>query len=81
MTRLNSVRLLLNASVALAAMVAAPAMAQTTPTPAEPEAVAENSDIVVTARQRAEDLEKVPLAVSVVGGALLDRSYTVNTSQ
>uniref|UniRef100_UPI0035CA2D31 TonB-dependent receptor n=1 Tax=uncultured Sphingomonas sp. TaxID=158754 RepID=UPI0035CA2D31 len=38
-------------------------------------------DIVVTARRRDEDLEKVPLAVSVVGSALIDRSYTVNTSQ
>ena len=39
------------------------------------------ADITVTARRRSEDLEKVPLAVSVVGAALLDRSYTVNTSQ
>lgn len=38
-------------------------------------------DITVTARRRAEDLEKVPLAVSVVGMALLERSYTVNTNQ
>jgi iron complex outermembrane receptor protein len=38
-------------------------------------------DIVVTARRRDEDLEKVPLAVSVVGSTLIDRSYTVNTSQ
>ncbi|WP_029625260.1 TonB-dependent receptor [Sphingomonas sp. PAMC 26605] len=39
------------------------------------------ADITVTARRRAEDLEKVPLAVSVVGGALIERSYTVNTNQ
>ncbi|WP_404374179.1 TonB-dependent receptor [Sphingomonas sp. MMS24-J45] len=39
------------------------------------------SDIVVTARQRAEDVETVPIAVSVVGDELLRRSYTVNTQQ
>ncbi|TPG54461.1 TonB-dependent receptor [Sphingomonas glacialis] len=38
-------------------------------------------DITVTARRRTEDLEKVPLAVSVVDSALLGRSYTVNTNQ
>lgn len=35
--------------------------------------------IIVTARRRAEDVEKVPIAVSVVGSDLLDTSYTVNT--
>ena len=37
--------------------------------------------ITVTARRRAEDAQTIPGALSVVGGALLDRSYTVNTSQ
>ncbi|WP_232494064.1 TonB-dependent receptor [Novosphingobium kaempferiae] len=36
--------------------------------------------ITVTARRREEDAQSVPAAISVVGGALLDRSYTVNTS-
>jgi len=36
-------------------------------------------DVVVTARRRAEDAQRVPAALSVVGGDLLDRSYTVNT--
>lgn len=35
--------------------------------------------ITVTARRRVEDVEKVPIAVSVVGRDLLDASYTVNT--
>ncbi len=35
--------------------------------------------IIVTARRRAEDVETVPIAVSVVGRDLLDTSYTVNT--
>lgn len=39
----------------------------------------DTGSIVVTARRRAEDLQDVPLAVSVVSGADLDRSYTINT--
>jgi iron complex outermembrane recepter protein len=38
-------------------------------------------DITVTARRRPEDVEAVPLAVSVIGRDLLDQSYTVNTQQ
>jgi len=38
-------------------------------------------DIIVTARRRAEDAQKVPASLSVIDGALLDRSYTVNTQQ
>jgi iron complex outermembrane receptor protein len=36
--------------------------------------------IVVSARRRLEDAQDVPAAISVVSGALLDRSYTVNTN-
>ncbi len=39
------------------------------------------AEIVVTARQRAEDPQKIPVALSVIGGALIDKSYTVNTQQ
>jgi iron complex outermembrane recepter protein len=38
-------------------------------------------DITITARRRVEDVETVPLAVSVIRRDLLDRSYTVNTQQ
>ncbi len=38
-------------------------------------------EITVTARRRAEDAQRIPGSLSVVGGALLDRSYTVNTQQ
>jgi iron complex outermembrane recepter protein len=37
--------------------------------------------IMVTARQRPEDVQTVPAAVSVVDQILLQRSYTVNTQQ
>jgi iron complex outermembrane receptor protein len=55
-------------------VVALPAQAQTTPE-------ADTDDIVVTARQRAESVQTVPIAVSVVSGEQLDRAYTVNTQQ
>ncbi|MEG3151907.1 TonB-dependent receptor [Sphingomonas sp. ZT3P38] len=38
-------------------------------------------DITVTARRRVEDAQKIPGSLSVIGGDLLDRSYTVNTAQ
>src|SRR6185436_6652888 len=37
--------------------------------------------VIVTARRREENLQSVPAAISVVGGDLLDSSYTVNTQQ
>ncbi|MET1081891.1 MAG: hypothetical protein ABWY12_02410, partial [Burkholderiales bacterium] len=36
-------------------------------------------EVIVTARRRAEDAQTVPAALSVVGGALIDQSFTVNT--
>ena len=36
--------------------------------------------VIVTARRRAEDAQAVPGSLSVVGGDLLDQSYTVNTA-
>lgn len=36
-------------------------------------------EVIVTARRRVEDAQAVPGALSVVGGDLLDQSYTVNT--
>ena len=38
-------------------------------------------EIVVTARQRDENLQTIPVAVSVVDGETLDRSHTVNTQE
>ncbi len=36
-------------------------------------------DVIVTARRRTENAQTVPAALSVVGGGLIDQSYTVNT--
>ncbi|WP_254606313.1 TonB-dependent receptor [Sphingomonas bacterium] len=38
-------------------------------------------DVIVTARRRAEDAQRVPGSLQVIGGNLLDQSYTVNTQQ
>ncbi|MGO4501488.1 TonB-dependent receptor [Dyella sp. 2YAF14] len=51
------------------------------PPPADKNDAATLDKITVTARQREEELQKVPVAVSVVSGEWLDRSYTVNTQQ
>jgi iron complex outermembrane receptor protein len=45
------------------------------------ESASDLNAITVTARRRIEDAQSVPIALSVVSGALLDRSYTVNTQQ
>lgn len=76
----------------MAATISAAALCSATPTiasakdappavPALGNSAEGTADITVAARRRSEDLEKVPLAISVVGGALLERSYTVNTNQ
>ncbi len=57
-----------------AAGLAAPALAQTAPAPATPADAAPQADtgdlgdIVVTAERRAENLQRVPISVAVVGG-------------
>ncbi len=83
MTRLNSARLLLNASVALAAIVAAPAVAQTAPTPPETEAATtqDSGDIVVTARRRAETLLDVPIAVTAFSADRLEKAGVADLTE
>lgn len=61
-----------------------PAIARTVATDASQSAADDAADdglpeVIVTARRRAEDAQRVPAALSVVGGDLIDRSYTVNT--
>ena len=36
-------------------------------------------EVIVTARRREENVQSVPAAISVIGGKLLDSTYTVNT--
>ena len=60
-----------------ACLVASPLVAQA---PAESSARGLD-EIIVTARHRDENLQAVPVAVSVVDGELLDRAHTVNTQQ
>ncbi|WP_449618973.1 TonB-dependent receptor [Sphingomonas nostoxanthinifaciens] len=81
-------RLLLATICACCAAMPALAQADAVPAPASNTAQAAPSsdpqglpDVIVTARRRNEDAQSVPGSLSVVGGALLDRSYTVNTQQ
>ena len=68
----------LSAAVLLAG-VSLPAMGQTPP-PQE-EAVAEDSDIIiVTARKREENLQDVPLTISVVGAETIEKANLDNVS-
>lgn len=46
---------------------------------ADEAATGESSTIIVTARQRAEDVQQVPVAVSVVSADALERAGTINT--
>ena len=67
---------------AAAAAMAAPALAQTGPADAAaPQQKADDSapgEIIVTATKRAENLQRVPVAVSVVNAADLARSGSIN---
>ena len=45
------------------------------------QAAADAGAIVVTARHRTEDVQKVPVAVSVIGAAQLDKTNTTNIQQ
>ncbi|QNE32976.1 TonB-dependent receptor [Sphingomonas sp. NBWT7] len=62
----------------------APALAQSAATEVPPPISDDAADtrlpeVVVTARRRAEEAQRVPAALSVAGGDLIDQSYTVNT--
>ena len=64
-------------------LVASPALAAQ-PATLQPAVRSDQSvleEVTVTARRREESLQSVPMAVSVVGGELLDKSSTVNTQQ
>ena len=65
-------------AAAAASVVASPLAAQN---PTESSATKGLDEIIVTARHREENLQKIPVAASVVDGDLLDRSHTVNTQQ
>ncbi|MEQ1639979.1 MAG: TonB-dependent receptor [Novosphingobium sp.] len=66
-------RFLLSSSIIAAAVYAAPAFAQDAG-----DGVSDDSDIVVTARKREENLVDVPLAVSVAPAAQLERDQINN---
>jgi len=80
--RRTIVRAVASPAVALCALVAGPVEAAR---PASNGADAGDgrslAEVTVTARRREEKLQSVPVAVSVLDGDLLERSYAVNTQQ
>ncbi|MDQ8757142.1 TonB-dependent receptor [Sphingosinicella sp. LHD-64] len=70
---------LLSSTASALALGAVPAFAQNEePPPATPVAAGPNDDIVITARRRNENLQDVPIAVSVIGSEQLDATGSVN---
>jgi iron complex outermembrane recepter protein len=70
----RSLRLAALTSVALGALSAAPAFAQS----AEDEQASEGGDIVVTARRREETLQDVPIAITAYSGEALEQSGAID---
>ena len=75
-------------ALALANTVAVADTSETVATPNESAPVSEPSSdntalapVIVTARRRAEDAQKVPASFNAIGGELLDKTYTYNTDQ
>ena len=67
-------------AVVLAALAVSPAFAEPSTAPAALDEGGK-ATIIVTARRRAEDVQKVPAAMTVVGSDALTSTYTVNTNQ
>ncbi|MGY4395146.1 iron complex outermembrane receptor protein [Sphingomonas sp. UYAg733] len=83
MSRLYAARTLLNAGVAIAALIAplsiAPAFAQDAPAADEPQVKDySDGDIVVTARRREERLLDVPVAITAFTGEALEKSGAID---
>ncbi|MBU3077058.1 TonB-dependent receptor [Sphingomonas quercus] len=75
------IRTLFTAGVALAAIVAPQAGLAQADGAAAPAGAADNGEVVVTARRRAENVQDVPIAVSVVDSRTLDANGTFNVAK
>jgi iron complex outermembrane receptor protein len=62
-------------------MLVTPAFAETAATVAAAEGAAPPAEVVVTARHRTENIQKVPVAVSVLSGDFLAKTNTTTISQ
>ena len=72
-SRISTTRELLLGSLAITAFAAPPAFAQEAA-----ETVDDSNSIIVTARRREESLIDVPIAITAIGGAQLERSGAID---
>jgi iron complex outermembrane receptor protein len=72
---------LLSSTAAAFALGAAPAFAQNEEPPPAPVAAGPSDDIIITARRRSENLQDVPIAVSVIGDAEIARTGSYNVGR
>jgi len=80
MTRMTERRAARSMALLLLAGVSVPALAQETPA-ADVPAIADGTDIVVTAQKRSERLQDVPIAVSALGGDSLERQRVTQADE
>lgn len=83
MTRLDSMRTLLNAGAALAALTAVPAVAQDAPVDTagvQTDTASEGNDIIVVARKREERLLDVPIAITAISADNLAKAQAIDLS-
>jgi len=73
--------LLLTATTLAAFLSAGGAIAESEPAPQSQPVVAQLGDIVVTARRREENVQDVPIALTVIGNELLENTGTGNVGQ
>ena len=80
MTKMTERRAARSMALLLLAGASVPALAQETPA-AEAPAIADGTDIVVTAQKRSERLQDVPIAVSALGGDALERQRVTQADE
>ena len=80
-SRISIARAFLLCGLAAGAFAATPAVAQDVPQDAVAEEEAEGNAIIVTARRREETLIDVPIAITAIGGAQLERSGAIDITE
>ena len=80
-SRISIARTFLSCGLAAGAFAATPAIAQDVPQDAVIEEEDEGNAIIVTARRREETLIDVPIAITAIGSAQLERSGAIDITE